>query len=208
MDHPVRQVSFGIGDRRFHEGLHVCHIFADDADRSAVRARFIQTGIESGDKALCLCDTDQPEQVVSELIALGLDRELAAARLVAASAAESYCPTGVFSPDALLSQLKGMVEASCAAGFSGLRITGDMAWIHRRGVTLEQVMDYELKVLDYIEGIPCTAVCEYDARRFDGATLLDVLSVHPAVFVHGQLAWNPYYMDRHEFITRFQSRQH
>ena len=105
MNRPLRRVSFGIGEERFAEGLHVCHIYNDDADRSAVRARFLQRGLEDGDKGLCLCDTDQPDEVLAEMVALGLDPELASERLVAASAAESYCPTGVFSPDTLLSAL-------------------------------------------------------------------------------------------------------
>lgn len=201
-----RDVSFGVGDERFPEGLHVCHIFGDDAERAAVLARFLQRGLEDGDRALCLVDHVSPAAMLDELTARGLDRQLAEGRLVTSSAADTYCPSGVFAPDELLAGLKTMALGTRAAGFSGLRITGDMAWIHRRGVTADQVIEYELKVREYIAGIPCTAVCEYDARRFDGQTLLDVLTVHPAMIVHGQVVRNPYYMEPDEFLARYRRR--
>lgn len=194
--------TIGAGEDGFPQGLHVCHIFSDDAERADVLARFLQRGLEAGDKALCLVDHKAPSEVFDELADLGLDRTLAEGRLTTSSAADTYCPSGVFAPDALLAGLKAMALASRTEGFTGLRIAGDMAWIHRRGVSHDQVMEYELKVRRYIDGIPCTAVCEYDARRFDGPTLLDILSVHPAVLVRGQVVRNPYYMEPDEFFAR------
>ncbi len=36
------------------------------------------------------------------------------------------------------------------------------------------------------------AHCQYDARRFDGATLFDVLKVHPMMIIRGQVVRNPF----------------
>jgi hypothetical protein len=43
-------------------------------------------------------------------------------------------------------------------------------------------------------------VCQYDANRFDGATILKCLEVHPYMIVHGQVVHNPYYITPQEFL--------
>ena len=46
------------------------------------------------------------------------------------------------------------------------------------------------------------AHCQYDARRFDGATLFDVLNVHPMMIIRGQVVRNPYYVEPEHFLER------
>ena len=63
-------------------------------------------------------------------------------------------------------------------------------------------MDSEAWVNEALVTHPITAICQYDARRFDGATIFDVLMVHPMMIVHGHVTKNPYYMQPHEFLDR------
>jgi hypothetical protein len=53
---------------------------------------------------------------------------------------------------------------------------------------------------------PYTACCQYDARRFDGETIMDVLSVHPVMIVRGQLVKNPYYIEPEIFLSEYATR--
>lgn len=38
-------------------------------------------------------------------------------------------------------------------------------------------------------------ICQYDANRFDGVTLMEVLRVHPFMIARGRIVSNPYYED-------------
>ena len=64
-------------------------------------------------------------------------------------------------------------------------------------------MEYEALVNTVLDTHPVTPICQYDARRFDGATLLNVLKVHPMMIVQGQIVHNPYYMPPEEFLRDF-----
>jgi hypothetical protein len=50
-------------------------------------------------------------------------------------------------------------------------------------------------------------MCQYDARRFDGATLYKVLQVHPYMVAQGQLVQNPYYVKPDEFLASLRSER-
>jgi hypothetical protein len=44
-------------------------------------------------------------------------------------------------------------------------------------------------------------MCQYDARRFDGATIFDVINVHPVMLVRGHLIRNPFYLPPDQFFA-------
>jgi hypothetical protein len=46
-----------------------------------------------------------------------------------------------------------------------------------------------------------TTMCQYDARVFDGAVLLDVLKVHPAMVVRGNVIHNPFFIPPDEYLA-------
>lgn len=58
-----------------------------------------------------------------------------------------------------------------------------------------------------LETHPVTAICQYDANRFDGDTILQCLEVHPYMIVRGQVVQNPFYMKPEEFIERHPIRE-
>jgi len=201
-----RQVSLGIGDEKFPDGLHVCYIYNDDQEHSNTLARFFEQGLLAGDRSLCLSENMDPGETMKMLARLGVDVTGAGNRIIAQVAGEAYCPEEAFAPDTLLTGLRAFILANRDEGFAGTRIAGDMSWMHRKGIGVDQVLEYEVKVREYIEGTPCTAICEYDARKFDGSMLMDVLSVHPAMIVNGQIIRNPYYLDPEVFLARFRAR--
>ncbi len=67
------------------------------------------------------------------------------------------------------------------------------------------MIEYEAQLNTVVAKYPCTALCQYDARRFDGATLFHVLSVHPAMVVQGQVVRNPYYIPPEKFLGKLRT---
>jgi hypothetical protein len=47
---------------------------------------------------------------------------------------------------------------------------------------------------------PVTAVCQYDARSFDGAVIMDILKVHPLMVIRGSVIHNPFFIKPEEFL--------
>src|SRR6185369_7259484 len=94
-------------------------------------------------------------------------------------AEETYCPDGTFSPDRMLDTLEAAWTQSCCDGFKGLRVTGEMNWALRQHPGSERLIEYESRVNQVLAKVPVTAICQYDARLFDGELLYQLLKVHP-----------------------------
>jgi hypothetical protein len=92
-------------------------------------------------------------------------------------------------------------------GFAGVRATGEMSWSLVEGrADFAKLIEYEIKVNEVIAQLPITACCQYDARRFDGASLMSVLAVHPLMLVHGQLVRNPFVTDPASALQKVRRR--
>ena len=177
------------------QGVHLCHIFDDDDERARVMSGFVGDGLERGEKVLCLEDGDDLGRVRQWLAEQGVTLEGRGDAFLTANAEQTYCPCGGLAPDSLLDSLAGFCSQALHDGYSGVRIAGDMGWVVRRQVARELLLEYETKATVYARTSRAVAVCEYDARKFDGRTIMDVLSVHPAMLVRGQVVRNPYYLE-------------
>jgi hypothetical protein len=123
-------------------------------------------------------------------------------RLAATRAQETYCPDGRFLPDRMLETLRDFDRTIHEDGLTGGRVSGEMSWALRGLPGSDRLPEYEALVNDVLEEHPITAICQYDARRFDGGTLFDILKVHPMMIVGGQVVRNPYYVRPEEFLRQ------
>lgn len=179
----------------FNNKLHVCYIYNDDEERARTMSNFFALGLASKNNILCIVDKIEPLDIKAELIKLGVEEELLNTNFALAENESTYCPGGKIEPDSLLANFKYILESSKEAGFTGTRISGDMAFVPRRQIENDNLMAYETGVNRFLANneVAVTAICEYDARKFDGSTIMDVLSVHPVMIIQGQLVKNPYY---------------
>lgn len=195
-----RDLSFGITEDRFDDGIHLCYIFNDDRERLKTMARFHAHGLAEGEKILCLIDAVTPEEMRACMEDQGVDLSAASKTFIMADAESAYCRKGAFSPKSLLDDAVAFYEQARREGYAGARISGDMSWVLRHNTPLSELLDYEARVFHCLKVAPVVAICEYDARKFDGATIMDVLSVHPAVMVRGQIVKNPYFVPPADFL--------
>lgn len=186
--------SLGFDPQPFPAGTHMCFIFNDETERRQVLAKYIQSGLESDEQVAYFVDTMSPEELREHLRKLGVDvPEPENAQCLLLSAEETYCPDGTFSPDRMLDTLESAWEKSRGDGFKGLRVTGEMNWALRQPPGSERLIEYESRVNQVLARVPVTAICQYDARLFDGETLYRLLKVHPMMIVDGRVVRNPYY---------------
>ncbi|MCZ7400963.1 MAG: MEDS domain-containing protein [Candidatus Methanoperedens sp.] len=118
-------------------------------------------------------------------------------------AQDVYCPCGKFVPSEMLTRLSGCYDQAIIAGYPGARVSGEMSWALKGIPGSERLMEYEALINTLCDKHPVTPICQYDARRFDGATLLNVLKVHPMMIVQGKIVQNPYFIEPQEFLRDF-----
>jgi hypothetical protein len=199
MSHTRREISVGFSEKRFLSGSHICLLFGSDDERSSVLARFFEAGRREHERMVYAYAGDSDAAARAGLARFGF---VADADLRTRPAAEVYYPDGEFSPDRVIEQTRRFFEGSLAEGFTGGRATGELV-SGRSGhlPSSESLMAYEARLTEVLARYPSTVVCQYDVRHFDGATIMDILSVHPYTVVRGQLVVNPYYVEPDQFLA-------
>ncbi len=211
MNQSRRNVPLGRSRELFPEGSHICLIYSEEDERRLEIGSYLALGLAEGEQVRYFADTTPPDEIHAWIQAMSLDVPPPPPRAAGAPASEAfevfeartvYCPSGTFVPDAMLRTLASCYDDAVKAGYAGARLSGEMTWALRGIPGSERLVEYEALINVLVELHPITAVCQYDARRFDGATILDVLRVHPMMIVHGQIVRNPYYTRPSEFLAR------
>ncbi|MFP4432693.1 MAG: MEDS domain-containing protein [Spirochaetota bacterium] len=189
-------ISVGFSRERFCEGAHICFVFRDEADRKAIVSKFVESGLLEGERVHYFADTAEPREVVDWLGTLGVDvlPALEHRDFSVADATGTYCPDGTFDPDRMCEKLKDSYATAKSEGYPMARATGEMSWALKGYPGSERLMEYEAAINTVVKTHPITAMCQYDANRFDGELVFKALQVHPYMVMNGQLVKNPYYV--------------
>ena len=203
----VIKSSRKIKGETFPAGTHMCYIFNDDEERRSMIAKYIESGLR-GDEAVHYfahaVPVGTPDEVFSEL---GVrPPKIRPGQFLLSQADKTYCPDGTFIPDRMLGNLRKSYTDAIADGYAGARASGEMDWALQGLPGSDRLIEYEALINTIVGEYPITALCQYDARRFDGATLFNVLNVHPMMVVRGHIVRNPYYVQPEEFLKRRATR--
>jgi hypothetical protein len=201
MDREQPQAPSGPRDERIPLGTHVCLIYDnEDSRRQSVR-KYVEAGLQQGEKVAYFTDTT-PSEVRGWLSEAGIDVSgYEKAKRFSVSPAETmYCPDGRFVPQDMLDRYPAFYRSGFEDGCTGSRVTGETTWTLKGIPGSDRFIEYEALLNDALVAYPVTALCQYDARRFSGTAIFDVLSVHPLMIVGDQLVRNPYFVDPQEFL--------
>jgi hypothetical protein len=121
------------------------------------------------------------------------------------SAKQTYSPRGSFDVDGMIETVKEFYVQAIADGYAGGRGTGEVSWVVGDEKFAQDLFTYEARLTQVLAEYPSTAICQYNARLFSGAELMDILSVHPYTIVHGQLIKNPYFIEPAQFLERYRA---
>lgn len=188
-------VEMGFTGERFPENTHLCLIFDNEKERREIVSKYLTAGLKKGELIRYFSDADDLENVRSWLQSMGVDvpNSTEDERFRVIRAADGYCPGGHFDPGKMIENMKAGYERARKAGYTGSRSTGEMTWVFRGIPGAERLMEYEAMIGAITSTFPHSGMCQYDARRFDGATLFKVLEVHPYMVAQGQIVRNPFY---------------
>jgi len=202
MAHSHHKVSLGFTEELFPVGSHICQIFSEDDERQASLLKFLLSGIQSGERACCFSEKVQ-ESVLTEFLGnygISYTEARDSGALTLSGTREVYFQGGKFDPDRMLSLLRAYHTESQSQGYSAARVIGEMTPEVQHLPGGSRLLEYESKVSLLLREHPVTAVCQYDARSFDGATIMDVLKVHPLMIVRGAVVHNPFYIAPEVFL--------
>lgn len=195
-------VSLGFTEGRFPKGMHVCQVFSDDAERDRVLSQFVCAGLQHGERCACFSDHANLTTLLAQLDEQGVDLAQAnrSGALTMARTSDAYFANGTFEPERMLNQLELFHRDALAQGYPAARLIGEMTNQIEAVPGGSRLLEYETRVSLLLREHPIATVCQYDARTFDGASIMDILRVHPFLLVRGAVVENPFYLDPETFL--------
>ncbi len=202
MNPPSPTISLGFTAERFPAGVHICQIFSDDDERQDALLAYLQSGLEAGERTSCFSDKATAPIVAEHLSQHGLsfDERCACGALTLAPTREVYFKNDRFDPERMLEVLTKYHEDSVIQGYPAARVIGEMTAEVQHVPGGSRLLEYESKISLLQRKHPITCVCQYDARSFDGAMIMDVLKVHPLMVIRGAVVRNPFFIPPEEFL--------
>lgn len=196
-------VSLGFTTNTVPAGTHICQIFMDEDERNDALLKYLISGLKSGERTACFSEkTDK--QKISEFFArnsLSYPDLIQNGALCMSGTREVYFKNNCFDPDRMIELLTSFYKESIRAGHSAARVIGEMLPEVQHIPGGERLLEYESRVSLLVREVPVTSVCQYDARCFDGATIMDIMKVHPHMVVRGVVINNPFYIPPEVFLN-------
>lgn len=198
----TKKVELGFADLELPEGTHICQIYDTEEERNDSLLKFIVAGIKAGEKNACFSEAVDEATIKNFCnnhgVQYGEAIELGAFSLNTTK--KIYFKDGLFSPENMLHLLTQFHESSIKEKFSGARVIGEMIPEIKDIKGGNRLLEYESKVTLLLREHPVTAVCQYNANSFDGATIMNILKVHPMMIVSGTVVNNPFFIEPEDFL--------
>lgn len=197
-----KKISLGFTDQRFSPGVHICQIFRDDLERDNLAKEFLLSGLTAGERATCFSEYLSEPALRAYLASQGVvyDTLCDSGALALNRTNEVYFADERFEPERMLSLLRAFFDEAMEQGYPAARVIGEMTTEVQHVQGGSRLLEYEAKVSLLQKERPVTAMCQYDARQFDGATIMDILKVHPLMVVRGAVVHNPFFIKPEEFL--------
>lgn len=173
---------------------HLCCHYTTHDEWWCSFAPYFREHINNESPIIYIYDTTTPfefgERVRSEGYDASALMERGLLRLVPAS--EGYLRTGElpgsFSATGMISYLEALILEQRSRKYMRVLLSGELTWSLSNAPGSNELGVYELMLNDLLEKYPgLTAICHYDARRFDGKQTIDTLCSHDAVLLPGRV---------------------
>ncbi len=181
---------------------HLCLIYDTQVEQFAAAVPFIRLGLERGERCIYIADENSSAEINQAMRADGIDVDTAYATgaLVLASKQDTYLKQGCFDPQTMIEFLTQAVQSAKAAGFTALRVTGEMTWALGNAADVERLIEYEARLNNFLPANEALAICQYNRRRFAPEIILDVIRTHPLVIFGNMVCHNFYYTPPEHFL--------
>jgi hypothetical protein len=171
-------------------GDHSCFIYNNKEDQLAVVVPFLIIGLERNEKNVFLADPLTLIEAKEAIAQAGIDVDAEIKRGALNFVSErNYLENGKFYPQSMLRFLEKAVDESLAAGFAGLRATGDVIWELGEGVSLQELFLYEAMLDYFFEQKKLVGLCQY-CRQIPPQFIRHSMYTHPNIVFNAEVFRN------------------
>lgn len=190
-----------------HPG-HVCAFFDSRDQKYDILVPFLDDAIAVGDEVINIVDDCDRVAHLDTLTEGGVEvhAAMATGKLKVLTSEQTYLQEGRDVLPGLLDFLRETLERAQQENHC-VRTWGEMNWVERGEVPVEDVLEYEVRVNEFFPDFECTLLCVYDLARIPTGMLTDILATHPSAIINGQLWKNPNYVEPREYLEMLADRR-
>lgn len=158
-------------------GKHLCTFYETDLGRIKLSVPFLSEGIQKNDVCFLIAVEEEKEHILSNLEKMHDDIPtlLKNDNLIISE--------GMNSVSEMLSYLESEFIRVTQMGNRSLRILGDMSWFLHKGLDLDDLFSFERRYDHTLASrFPVVSLCQYDARKFSGTSIVNALKCHEDTF--------------------------
>jgi C4-dicarboxylate-specific signal transduction histidine kinase len=172
-------------------GAHFCLFYETKQDLLDTLIPYCKSGLER--EEYCFWIVAEPLTIEEARAALknavpDLDRYFAGSRLEIVSARYWYLQDGAFDGKRIAASWHEKLASLSAAGYPGMRITGDMTWLKKKEWT--HFCDYEDALNEVIGNQSLAVLCTYPLAACGAPQILDVVRTHQFVLARRHGKWD------------------
>lgn len=204
MDKNLLLTDIGFTDEEVPVGTHMCLIYTSDEERSDTLLKYLLSGMAKGERSACFSDNITEEEIRCFFRENGIsyDERKSEGMIALSGAGEVYFEDNKFDPDRMLSKLVAFYDSAKTDGLPASRVIGEMLPEVKTTPGGEELLNYEAEVSLLVKTRPITTVCQYNANDFDGATIMEIMKVHPRLIVNGAVVHNPLYVEPEVYLRK------
>lgn len=175
-----RQGAIDVGGVAVPVPGHLATIYGTDEARTRLTVPFLLEGIRSGQQCF-LVATNEVLQVYIEALESQGGSDFKEATESGQFVAVGFDGATV---DRAVTFWEGRFAETISRNPSVIRHVGEMATVRRMFPSEDEMLRFEEAYDVMCRRYPVSAICQYDARAFDGKAMLRVLKAHPDIFDH------------------------
>jgi PAS domain S-box-containing protein len=182
---------------------HLCVIYSGREEQFAAIGPSLEVGLTRRERVLYVADENSVGAVRDAMLETGIDVDRYGrdgSLIIVVGKQDMYIKPGYFHPDWSIRFLSQQEDEARAAGFSGIRIIGEMSWAIGDDSDSARLIEYEAKINRWFAQINASGICQYNLNRFPPEVILGVVQTHPLVIYRGDVCRNPYYIPPDEFL--------
>jgi PAS domain S-box-containing protein len=171
-------------------GTHFCQFYQTKADLLDTLVPYFKAGLENNEFCMWITagslSAQDARKAVRRAVPDFADR-LAKGQIEILPHTDWYLKGGIFDQQRVLNGWVDKLDGALAAGYAGLRLTGDAFWLEKRD--WKSFTDYESAINDVIGRYNMLVLCTYGLDKCKATEVMDVIRNHEFALVRKEGKW-------------------
>jgi len=171
-------------------GSHFCLFYETEEDLIDILVPYFKAGLENNEFCMWVTSDALTEEEANDALIKAIpdyNRYLKRKQIQIIAHDQWYLKNGVFDLKRVLNAWIEKLDQALSAGFEGMRVTGDAAWLEAKD--WRNFAEYEVEINMAIDQYRMIVVCSYCVDKLGASEIIDVVDSHRFALIRQEGKW-------------------